>query len=203
MSDVEARYLENYQQIARDHVEHWRATGKNPFQTDQAVRENQEMTVKLVAEYAALDGWLLDAGCGMGDLMMRFPRMYTVGVEFADAYLMVTEERGLNVTKANLSWIPFQAETFDVVTCTDVLEHVLDLNEVMRELHRVLKTGGVIVARVPDMERVAWHVDKYEFVHLRIFDEGTLRLLFERIFDMPVLACVHDGNSLHLAARKQ
>ena len=203
MSSVQDRYLANYQKIANDHVRHWRQTGKNPFQTERAVTDNEQMTVQLVTEHGDPNSRLLDAGCGMGDLMLRFPDHKTEGAEIATAYLEVAQERKLKVHHANLEFLPFDSNSFDIITCTDVLEHVLDVNAVVRELARVLRYGGTIVVRVPDNEPVAWHDQGYEFVHLRVFDEGTLRLLFEKVFDMPVLACVHDGNSLHLAARKR
>jgi ubiquinone/menaquinone biosynthesis C-methylase UbiE len=195
--------VENYQRIAEDHVSHWRVTGENPFQTADAIRANQQATVRLVRKYAKRGGSLLDAGCGMGDLMIRFPTMHVEGVEIASAYLEVAAERHLQVKDELLENLPWEDDVFDAVTCTDVLEHVLDVNSVMRELKRVLRPGGVIVARVPDMEPVAWNGKTYEFVHLRIFDEGTLRLLFGLIFDMDILDCLHDGNTIHIVARKK
>ena len=194
--------MANYQKIAIDHVKHWRKTGKNPFQTDEAVKGNEDVTVDLVKELG-LKGNLLDAGCGMGDLMLRLTDYKPEGVEIAVAYLEVAAERELKVHRANLEFLPFDNNSFDIITCTDVLEHVLDVNAVVRELKRVLRYGGALVVRVPDNEPVAWHNQGYEFVHLRVFDEGTLRLLFGLVFDMQVTACLHDGNSLHLVARKK
>lgn len=43
----------------------------------------------------------------------------------------------------------FKDDTFDRVWASHVLEHVLDLVHTMEELHRVLKPGGVLFARVP------------------------------------------------------
>lgn len=39
--------------------------------------------------------------------------------------------------------IPYSAETFDVVHASSVIEHVLDVEKVFREVHRVLKPGGI------------------------------------------------------------
>jgi 2-polyprenyl-3-methyl-5-hydroxy-6-metoxy-1,4-benzoquinol methylase len=202
LSDVLDRYVENYQRIATVHVDHWRQTGRNPFQDPTVLKQNENATVRLVRKHAKPRGYLLDAGCGMGNLMLRFPKMHVSGVEIASAYLEVAAERKLAVENAFLESLPWEPEVFDTVVCTDVLEHVLDVNVVVRELLRVLCPGGMIVARVPDMEPVAWSGQAYEFVHLRIFDEGTLRLLFGLIFDMDVVECGHDGNTIHIVARK-
>jgi 2-polyprenyl-6-hydroxyphenyl methylase/3-demethylubiquinone-9 3-methyltransferase len=41
--------------------------------------------------------------------------------------------------------LPFAARSFDVVMCCDVLEHVDDVGAVIREIARVLKTGGLFL----------------------------------------------------------
>ena len=51
--------------------------------------------------------------------------------------------------------IPFQAETFDVVFCNHVLEHVYDDIQCMKELCRVLKPGGLAIMQVPFKEGAA------------------------------------------------
>lgn len=45
--------------------------------------------------------------------------------------------------------IPFESDTFDVVFCNHVLEHVNDDQQCMRELCRVLKPGGLAIMQVP------------------------------------------------------
>lgn len=45
--------------------------------------------------------------------------------------------------------IQFPAETFDVIYCSHVLEHVVDDRKAMREFHRVLKTSGWAILLVP------------------------------------------------------
>lgn len=39
--------------------------------------------------------------------------------------------------------LPYKTDSFDVITCVDVLEHVADLHQTLVEIHRVLKPGGV------------------------------------------------------------
>ena len=42
--------------------------------------------------------------------------------------------------------LPFPDETFDTVVWADVIEHVVDAVSAVRQLHRVLKTGGCLVS---------------------------------------------------------
>lgn len=78
----------------------------------------------------------LDLGCGPaklpGAIGMDIVRLSGVDV-------MGNIERGL----------PFKNDTFDVVYASNLLEHIRDLTGLMREIHRVLKTGGVLMAAIP------------------------------------------------------
>ena len=50
-------------------------------------------------------------------------------------------------------------------------------------------------------EPVSW-TEAYDYVHLRILDEGTMRLLFTRVFPHEVLETLIGNGSLHLVVRK-
>lgn len=58
------------------------------------------------------------------------------------------DRRAVDV-QASLTELPFAAESFDVVICYHVLEHVPDDAAGMRELARVLRPGGVALVQVP------------------------------------------------------
>jgi hypothetical protein len=66
----------------------------------------------------------------------------------------------------------------------------------------VIKPGGVLVVRVPYREDLGSYADpasQYRFVHLRNFDEHSLRLLFERIMGCEV---VEVGKAVYALPRK-
>ena len=101
-------------------------------------------------------------------------------------YLAVSQSKGIDVCLSRIEDMPYKPGMFDVVICTDVLEHVLDLNLCIRRMLEALKDDGVLVVRVPVHEDLSRYLDPafpYEFVHVRRFDEHSLRLLFERIFN--------------------
>ncbi len=51
--------------------------------------------------------------------------------------------------KADICDLPFEENTFDVVFCNHVLEHIEDDKKAMRELHRVLKSKGMGIFQIP------------------------------------------------------
>ena len=53
------------------------------------------------------------------------------------------------MVRMDITDIPYPDETFDVIYCSHVLEHVLDDQTAMREFHRVLKKSGWAVLQVP------------------------------------------------------
>jgi SAM-dependent methyltransferase len=97
--------------------------------------------------------------------------------------------------------MPYSDEYFDVVTTTDVLEHVFDLNDAVKKILAVLKCDGVLIVRVPYKEDLSSYLDPacpYEFIHLRSFDEFNLIALFEKIFNVKVLEWTFSGRKAGL-----
>jgi predicted SAM-dependent methyltransferase len=56
--------------------------------------------------------------------------------------------------KADICHLPFEDDSYDVILCNHVLEHILDDEKAMKELYRVLKPGGWGVFQIPqDLKR--------------------------------------------------
>lgn len=61
----------------------------------------------------------------------------------------------------DLHHAPFDDNTFDVIFCNHVLEHVVDANQCMRELYRIMKPGGFGIFQIPqDVNRYQTYEDK-------------------------------------------
>jgi SAM-dependent methyltransferase len=66
-----------------------------------------------------------------------------------DRYITADIESPLAKVKMDIHQIPFNEDTFDVVLCNHVLEHVTDDIKAMNEIFRVLKPGGFSILQVP------------------------------------------------------
>ncbi len=71
------------------------------------------------------------------------------GVDVSDDALEFCRSKGLTAHKGLAEKLPFDAESFDVVTALDVIEHLDDDVAGLREMHRILKKGGKTLVFVP------------------------------------------------------
>jgi len=213
-SAIEAMsYEENYDLIARTHVDSYWAGNGNPWMPENDINYFHSQTARLVAKYADESAKILDAGCGIGELAVFIdPDAYEyTGLDLAESYLEVARTRtpGHEFVQGKLEALPFPNEHFDMVLCTDVLEHVLHLDDAVRELLRVLKPEGILIARVPLEVSIQQYVQPsaFKYIHVRRFDEADLILLFYRCFDCEIVMTeLLDGSvgniDIHCVVRK-
>jgi SAM-dependent methyltransferase len=72
------------------------------------------------------------------------------GIDADEGAVGFCHERGLdNVQLVTSEKMPFESNSFDLVTALDVIEHIEDDLGAMREIYRVLKPGGVLMLSVP------------------------------------------------------
>lgn len=188
-SDRDA-YVVNYERISEDHVAHMKKTGLNPFMAEEFWRASEQITEQLVRQYGIPGTRVLDVGCGLGRLLSRFPEFDRYGMDISPSYLQYAQQAGINICLARVEDMPYADEFFDLVICTDVLEHVFDLYGACLQLLRVIRPGGILVVRTPYRENLASYLSAnlpYDYVHVRNFDEDSLRLLFEKIHGSQVV----------------
>ncbi len=88
---------------------------------------------------------ILDAGAGDGLYRDLFSRSKYLAVDFGK----VEKVYGKLDTICDLKNIPFRDGVFDIVVCTQVLEHLPEPKQVLQEINRLLKAGGVLWLSAP------------------------------------------------------
>lgn len=113
-------------------------------------RSRCKETVKLVKELS-YGGRCLDVGCGTA-MITRFLPVGSVGIDLNARNLKKAQQYAPH-TRFVLcdaeGAIPVRDHSFDVVICTEMLEHLLYPLEALREIFRVLKPRGFLVGSVP------------------------------------------------------
>lgn len=145
---------------------------------------------------------ILDIGCGSGRHTCAAYRLEKVQVTGADLNLKNLKEArerlnfhdqlgehggGIwNLSAADVTRLPFPDACFDLVVCSEVLEHIPDHEKAMHEIIRVLKHGKSVVVSVPRYlpERICWALSDDYFNanqgHVRIYRKRELIGLLER-----------------------
>lgn len=125
---------------------------------------------------------LLDVGCGPGTITVEFADRLAPGrVVGLDAAAEVIAKASADFTRPDLEFVvgdayalPFDDGAFDIVHTHQTLQHVADPVAVLREMRRVTKPGGIVVAREVDYAGTFWFpllpgldewIDLYERVH--------------------------------------
>jgi len=141
---------------------------------------------------------VLDVGCGTGRHACEIFR--TLGADVAGIDLNMEDLRKAALTlyllddtsdgswiisRADATKLPFKDSSFDVVICSEVLEHIPDNRAAIAELVRVLKEGKKLVVSVPRFlpERICWALSSdYHNEpggHIRIYKKRELLSLLE------------------------
>jgi SAM-dependent methyltransferase len=119
-----------------------------------------------------LRGMTLDVGCGIGDMLTYRPD--TKGVDINPHVVEYCRASGLPVSHMQADRIPHGDQEFGSVLVDNVLEHVLDPEPLLREVHRVLVPGGRLVVGVPGSR--GWASDPDHKVY---YDASSLRATIE------------------------
>jgi ubiquinone/menaquinone biosynthesis C-methylase UbiE len=115
--------------------------------------ERQRLDV-LVAMAAAKPGdRVLEVGCGAGHVLERFEGVMRTGIDLSAGMLTRIRRRlgdAVTLARGSADALPFADGAFDVVVCTEVLEHVPDPAGVVAELMRVAGPAGRVVVSIPN-----------------------------------------------------
>lgn len=154
---------------------------------------------------------ILDVGCGTGRhswyvCSIDHCSVYSMDIDLESLlrakyvlYLMDCEKQSKgdwNIIMANGMRMPFRDATFDKIICSEMMEHVIDDEQGVRELYRVLKDGGEMAVSVPTWltEKIYWGIsEKYHTNpggHIRIYRKKQLVDLLER-YNFKVYAIRH------------
>jgi len=156
--------------------------------------------VKTIRKYKA-SGKLLDVGCGTGFFLAYAERYYDVhGIDISEYALKEARQRA---RKAKLSVgdatnLHYENDYFDIVTCFDLLEHLPNPGLALQEFRRILRDGGILIIRVPNIESIGAKWKKEEWfghrdkTHVSLLsNEEWMDLLKENEFE--ILEVFYDG----------
>jgi SAM-dependent methyltransferase len=149
---------------------------------------------------------VLDAGCATGALLakLRDRGWACAGVELSPSAEYARGERGLDVRSAGLEESRFPDASFDLVLASHLIEHLNDPAAFVREVYRVLASGGYFLVTTPNIDgfqarlfRSRWRSAIFD--HLYLFSARTLSALLRQSGFVIERVCVWGGLAAGLA----
>jgi SAM-dependent methyltransferase len=99
-------------------------------------------------------GKILDIGCGSGQFLYKMKKKGWIvsGVEVSESAAKLGNElEQLNIYNGNLLQAKFPGASFDYIRSNHSFEHITNPEEVLQEIHRILKPGGKLLIGVPNI----------------------------------------------------
>lgn len=120
---------------------------------DVAERKVAKSILNRIASFCSVDGRkVLEVGSGWGGICVEFAHAGSIvtGIEPDEEELQISklldqiEDTGIDFIHGYGENLPFVDNSFDIIICNSVIEHVANVSKVISEMVRVLKPGGVI-----------------------------------------------------------
>jgi ubiquinone/menaquinone biosynthesis C-methylase UbiE len=106
-----------------------------------------DLEVEIVERYAR-GKHALEVGCGTGLILGRVAEFasHAAGIDLSGGMLAKAAARGLAVAQASATELPIKTASVDVAYSFKVLAHIPDIQGAMREMARVVRPGGYVIA---------------------------------------------------------
>jgi 2-polyprenyl-3-methyl-5-hydroxy-6-metoxy-1,4-benzoquinol methylase len=137
---------------------------------------------------------VLDAGCGIGygsNILAEAGAAEVTGVDIAEPVIEAARmgaASGVSFQPGDVAALDLPADSFDLVVCFEVIEHVEDTDAVLDELARVLAPGGLLFISSPNRDRYVPGNPHHRFE----FTPEELRTALDRRFGQVRLLRQHD-----------
>jgi SAM-dependent methyltransferase len=130
---------------------------------------------------------VLDLACGdgYGSAVLAARGCTTIGLDLDGPLLAESARkyRGATFVAGSALRLPFADESFDAVGALQVIEHLVETDDLLREIARVLRPGGSLYVTTPNIDKLPATASKeFNPHHLRDFTPAELRADLSRYF---------------------
>lgn len=127
------------------------------------------------------NGNVLDMGCGECPYKQLFVKNFEyVGMDYFDSTAFSYNTKG--IVKFDGKTIPFEDNSFDQIICTEVLEHVEQVQPMINEIHRTVKKGKEVFITIPWSAR--YHYIPNDYYR---FTPSMLKILFKDFSQIEII----------------
>lgn len=180
---------------SEEYYKSWGVAGED----DALPRRMKHLTfasrLRAVEALAIPPGKVLDVGCATGYFLeVAAERGWDVaGVELS-AYSagLAAAKFGERIFNGSLEQAAFPDEAFDLVTLSDLIEHIPQPVSFLHEVRRILKPGGLVLIVTPDLGSLSERImggkwSHYKVEHIYYFSAGTITSCLKKAEFKPLL----------------
>lgn len=134
---------------------------------------------KIDHDYSDIE--VADFGCGIGGLLEAFQKLYPsnklFGYDFSTEAIRIAKTNMPNASFAVCDFMEEQLnKNFDIIFCTEVLEHMLNPKEFIRNISKNIKEKGLMIFTVPDGRQDTF------YGHINFWSPESWLIFLEEIF---------------------
>ena len=113
-----------------------------------------EIRAQVILKLVGRGKKILDLGCGTGWLTKRLEKVgnHLLGLDISPQTVKQLKKKGITAYVCNLEldkW-PIKGNSFDTVVAAEIIEHLLDPDQFLKNIRRVLKNGGQLILSTPN-----------------------------------------------------
>ena len=177
-------YIEHYQKdaVEFDYFEEKKgATAHDERRVKEYIISKVQKTAESILDVGCGNGWVAKKFLSKGKLVLSLD---VSAVNPSKAKELYPSEKHFGVV-ADSFQLPINENSFDCVIASEIIEHVVDPKEFIKELFRVVKKGGRLIITTPYKEKLIYylciHCNKKTpaNAHIHSFDETKLESLYK------------------------
>lgn len=164
---------------------HYEGYSRNDYLSPVTIKRYNELLDYF--EQFRKTGKLIDVGCGIGYFLEEAKKRgwEVYGTEYTEEAIQICEGKGITMKKGKLNPADFEAESFDIITNFEVIEHINNPQEEIQNFNQILRKGGLVYITTPNWNallryrlKAAYNVIVYP-EHLSYYTPRTIKLLFK------------------------
>lgn len=183
------------------HIEKYRSDGVQKGKGTLYASDYER--VQFLVQHTPKDSLVLDVGCNGGTVGVHLLKRgcYVKGIDIVEELVSKAVKRGIYAEVGEAEDLSrYKSDSFDVVICSEVLEHLYDPLEAIKEAYRVLKSGGIYIVTVPHVLGEMCASDKLGDYHQANYSPEILDTMFHLVFERGKVDCANIPYSRYYCA---
>lgn len=143
--------------------------------------------IQAIKKYASRKDSILDIGTAegltLGLIKKNFPSAKCVGIEYNQELIEMNQDNNIEIIQGDAQSLPFFDNSFNIATCTAVIEHLDKPFKMITESYRILKKNGILIVTVADpfFDKIADLMPGYDNAgHICKFNLKRLKDYFQK-----------------------